>query len=112
MLAPGQRGQFLKHTEANARRFEQEGLEAAARLTAAGCNIHVALVGGGAMDLTIRALRVRLGLAERVSIVDGFVDPAEAGKWAREYYEIIKSDQCVPIGHTVNANVAMVTGFS
>ena len=41
-----------------------------------------------------------------------FVDPAEAGKWAREYYEIIKSDQCVPIGHTVNANVAMVTGFS
>lgn len=41
-----------------------------------------------------------------------FVDPAEAGKWAQEYYEIIKSDQCVPIGHTVNANVAMVTGFS
>jgi alkanesulfonate monooxygenase SsuD/methylene tetrahydromethanopterin reductase-like flavin-dependent oxidoreductase (luciferase family) len=41
-----------------------------------------------------------------------FVDPAEAGKWAREYYEIIKSDQCVPIGHTVNANIAMVTGFS
>ena len=41
-----------------------------------------------------------------------FVDPAEAGKWAHEYYEIIKSDQCVPIGHTVNANVAMVTGFS
>jgi glycosyltransferase involved in cell wall biosynthesis len=53
-------------------------LEAAARLTAAGRNMHVALVGGGAMDLTIRALRVRLGLAERVSIVDGFVDPAEA----------------------------------
>lgn len=41
-----------------------------------------------------------------------FVDPAEAGKWAHEYYEIIKSDECVPIGHTVNANVAMVTGFS
>ena len=41
-----------------------------------------------------------------------FVDPAEAGKWAHEYYDIIKSDQCVPIGHTVNANVAMVTGFS
>ncbi len=41
-----------------------------------------------------------------------FVDPAEAGKWAKEYYEIIKSDQCVPIGHAVNANVAMVTGFS
>ena len=41
-----------------------------------------------------------------------FVDPAEAGKWAHEYYEIIKSEECVPIGHTVNANVAMVTGFS
>ncbi len=41
-----------------------------------------------------------------------FVDPAEAGKWAGEYYDIIKSDQCVPIGHTVNANIAMVTGFS
>jgi alkanesulfonate monooxygenase SsuD/methylene tetrahydromethanopterin reductase-like flavin-dependent oxidoreductase (luciferase family) len=41
-----------------------------------------------------------------------FVDPAEAGKWASEYYEIIKSAECVPIGHTVNANVAMVTGFS
>jgi len=41
-----------------------------------------------------------------------FVDPAEAGKWAHEYYDIIRSDQCVPIGHTVNANIAMVTGFS
>jgi alkanesulfonate monooxygenase SsuD/methylene tetrahydromethanopterin reductase-like flavin-dependent oxidoreductase (luciferase family) len=41
-----------------------------------------------------------------------FVDPAEAGKWAREYYEIIKSAECVPIGHAVNANIAMVTGFS
>ena len=41
-----------------------------------------------------------------------FVDPAEAGKWAKEYYDIIKSDECVPIGHGVNANIAMVTGFS
>jgi alkanesulfonate monooxygenase SsuD/methylene tetrahydromethanopterin reductase-like flavin-dependent oxidoreductase (luciferase family) len=41
-----------------------------------------------------------------------FVDPAEAGKWAKEYYAIIRSNECVPIGHTVNANVAMVTGFS
>src|SRR5688572_561723 len=41
-----------------------------------------------------------------------FVDPIEAGKWAREYYEIIKSEACVPIGHAVNANIAMVTGFS
>jgi alkanesulfonate monooxygenase SsuD/methylene tetrahydromethanopterin reductase-like flavin-dependent oxidoreductase (luciferase family) len=41
-----------------------------------------------------------------------FVDPVEAAKWAGEYYEIIKSDQCVPIGHAVNANIAMATGFS
>ena len=41
-----------------------------------------------------------------------FVDPAEAAKWAGEYYEIIKSEECVPIGHAVNANIAMATGFS
>jgi len=41
-----------------------------------------------------------------------FIDPAEAAKWAGEYYQIIKSDECVPIGHAVNANIAMVTGFS
>ena len=41
-----------------------------------------------------------------------FVDPEEAAKWAGEYYEIIKSDECVPIGHSVNANIAMATGFS
>jgi hypothetical protein len=28
------------------------------------------------------------------------------------YYDIIKSDDCVPLGHTVNANIALVTGFS
>ena len=41
-----------------------------------------------------------------------FVDPADAAKWAGEYYDIIKSDECVPIGHSVNANIAMATGFS
>lgn len=41
-----------------------------------------------------------------------FIDPSEAAKWAQEYYDIIKSDACVPIGHTVNANIAMTTGFS
>ncbi len=41
-----------------------------------------------------------------------FVDPADAAKWAGEYYEIIKSEACVPIGHSVNANIAMATGFS
>src|SRR5215471_8406632 len=41
-----------------------------------------------------------------------FVDPAEAIKWVQEYYDIIKSAECSPIGHAVNANVAMVCGFS
>ena len=41
-----------------------------------------------------------------------FVDPDEARNWANIYYGIIKSDQCVPIGHSVNANIAMVSNFS
>ncbi|MSP67371.1 MAG: LLM class flavin-dependent oxidoreductase [Alphaproteobacteria bacterium] len=41
-----------------------------------------------------------------------FIDPAEAVKWASEYYAIIQSEACVPIGHAVNANIAMVTGLS
>src|SRR5260370_9888324 len=41
-----------------------------------------------------------------------FIDPAEAIKWGGEYYEIIKSEACVPIGHSVNANIAMVGGCS
>jgi alkanesulfonate monooxygenase SsuD/methylene tetrahydromethanopterin reductase-like flavin-dependent oxidoreductase (luciferase family) len=41
-----------------------------------------------------------------------FVDPDEARTWADIYYDIIKSDECVPLGHTVNANLALVTGFS
>jgi alkanesulfonate monooxygenase SsuD/methylene tetrahydromethanopterin reductase-like flavin-dependent oxidoreductase (luciferase family) len=41
-----------------------------------------------------------------------FLDPEEAKTWAEIYYGIIKSDQCVPIGHSVNANLAMVSNFS
>ena len=41
-----------------------------------------------------------------------FVNPEEASKWVSEYYDIIKSEECVPLGHAVNANIAMVTGFS
>ncbi len=41
-----------------------------------------------------------------------FLDPQSAGHWAEVYYSIIKSDQCVPIGHAVNPNFAMVAGFS
>jgi alkanesulfonate monooxygenase SsuD/methylene tetrahydromethanopterin reductase-like flavin-dependent oxidoreductase (luciferase family) len=38
-----------------------------------------------------------------------FVNPEEAKNWAEIYYGIIKSDECVPIGHAVNANLAMVS---
>jgi alkanesulfonate monooxygenase SsuD/methylene tetrahydromethanopterin reductase-like flavin-dependent oxidoreductase (luciferase family) len=41
-----------------------------------------------------------------------FIDPDEARTWADIYYGIIKSDACVPIGHSVNANIAMVSNFS
>ncbi len=53
-------------------------------------------------------LAARLGLG---ALTFAFVDPAEARKWVDEYYAIIEKE-CVPIGHTVNANIAMVTGFS
>lgn len=35
-----------------------------------------------------------------------------AAKWVEEYYDIIRSPRCVPLGHSVNANVALVTGMS
>jgi alkanesulfonate monooxygenase SsuD/methylene tetrahydromethanopterin reductase-like flavin-dependent oxidoreductase (luciferase family) len=41
-----------------------------------------------------------------------FVDPDEARTWAEIYYGIIKSEDCVPLGHAVNANMAMVSNFS
>ena len=41
-----------------------------------------------------------------------FVDPDEAKSWVDVYYDIIRSEECVPLGHTVNANIALVTGFS
>jgi alkanesulfonate monooxygenase SsuD/methylene tetrahydromethanopterin reductase-like flavin-dependent oxidoreductase (luciferase family) len=41
-----------------------------------------------------------------------FVDPDEARHWSSIYYDTIKSDECVPLGHTVNANLATVSAFS
>jgi alkanesulfonate monooxygenase SsuD/methylene tetrahydromethanopterin reductase-like flavin-dependent oxidoreductase (luciferase family) len=41
-----------------------------------------------------------------------FLDPEEAKTWADLYYSIIKSEECVPLTHVVNANIAMVAGFS
>ena len=37
-----------------------------------------------------------------------FVDPEDAKEWADQYYEILQSDECVPIGFSVNPNVAVV----
>jgi len=41
-----------------------------------------------------------------------FVEPEQAAKWVAEYYDIIRSEECVPIGYAVNANVALVSGMS
>ena len=41
-----------------------------------------------------------------------FLDQEEAKAWADIYYDIIKSEACVPIGHSVNANIAIVSNFS
>ncbi len=57
---------------------------------------------------TIR-MAARLGIG---ALTFAFVDPLEARSWVEEYYNIIKSDECVPIGHTVNANICMVSSFS
>ena len=41
-----------------------------------------------------------------------FLNPAEARTWSEIYYGIIRSEHCVPLGHSVNANLAMVSSFS
>ena len=53
-------------------------------------------------------LAAQLGIG---ALTFAFVDPAEAKHWVDDYYETFKNE-CVPIGHTVNPNVAMVTSFS
>jgi alkanesulfonate monooxygenase SsuD/methylene tetrahydromethanopterin reductase-like flavin-dependent oxidoreductase (luciferase family) len=53
-------------------------------------------------------LAARCGIG---ALTFAFVDPREAKQWVDEYYAIIKSDECVPIGHAVNPNICMVTGF-
>ena len=53
-------------------------------------------------------LAAQLGIG---ALTFAFVDPTEAKKWVDDYYETFKNE-CVPIGHTVNPNVAMVTSFS
>ncbi len=41
-----------------------------------------------------------------------FLDPEEARTWSKIYYDIIESEDCVPLGWSVNANIAMVSAFS
>ena len=41
-----------------------------------------------------------------------FLDPEEAKTWTETYYDTIMSEECVPLGHAVNANIAMVSAFS
>jgi alkanesulfonate monooxygenase SsuD/methylene tetrahydromethanopterin reductase-like flavin-dependent oxidoreductase (luciferase family) len=53
-------------------------------------------------------LAAQLGMG---ALTFAFIDPAEAAHWITDYYDTFKRE-CVPIGHTVNPNVAMVTGFS
>jgi alkanesulfonate monooxygenase SsuD/methylene tetrahydromethanopterin reductase-like flavin-dependent oxidoreductase (luciferase family) len=40
-----------------------------------------------------------------------FVDPGTAGAWADDYYATLASDECVPAGFAVNANIAIATPF-
>lgn len=53
-------------------------------------------------------LAARLGLG---ALTFAFIDPSEAKQWVDDYYRIFK-EECVPIGHRVNPNICMVSGFS
>jgi alkanesulfonate monooxygenase SsuD/methylene tetrahydromethanopterin reductase-like flavin-dependent oxidoreductase (luciferase family) len=56
---------------------------------------------------------IRIAASKGVgALAFSFVDPDEARNWNRIYYDTIKSDACVPLGHAVNANIAMVSAFS
>src|SRR5256885_480784 len=37
-----------------------------------------------------------------------FVEPEDAGKWVREYHEILASDQCRPVGFAINPSACVV----
>jgi len=52
-------------------------------------------------------LAAQLGLG---ALTFAFIDPDEARHWVSDYYETFKKE-CVPIGHAVNPNIGMVTGF-
>ena len=54
-----------------------------------------------------RAARCGLGV-----LAFAFVAPEQTREWVDAYYAIVKSEDCVPITHRVNANIAIVGGFS
>jgi alkanesulfonate monooxygenase SsuD/methylene tetrahydromethanopterin reductase-like flavin-dependent oxidoreductase (luciferase family) len=54
-----------------------------------------------------RAARHGLG-----ALTFAFVEPEQAAKWVQEYYDIIRSEECVPVSHVVNPNIALVSGMS
>ena len=54
------------------------------------------------------SMAARLGLG---ALTFALVSPEQAKVWIDEYYEIIKTE-CVPIGHTVNANIALTSPLS
>lgn len=57
-------------------------------------------------DATIH-LAAQMGVG---ALAHGFFDPAEAQRVVADYYETFKRE-CVPIGHAVNPNVAMLNPF-
>jgi alkanesulfonate monooxygenase SsuD/methylene tetrahydromethanopterin reductase-like flavin-dependent oxidoreductase (luciferase family) len=64
-------------------------------------------MGCSRRESILRAARAGVG-----ALVFGFVEPDQAAVWIKEYYDIIKSEECVPLGHSVNANIAAVTALS
>jgi len=50
----------------------------------------------------------RLGMG---ALTFAFIDENEARQWVRDYYETFRRE-CIPIGHAVNPNIAIVAGFS
>ena len=53
-------------------------------------------------------LAARCGMG---ALTFSFINPDEAAAWVDDYYRILAAE-CTPIGHAVNANIAMVTGLS
>jgi alkanesulfonate monooxygenase SsuD/methylene tetrahydromethanopterin reductase-like flavin-dependent oxidoreductase (luciferase family) len=53
-------------------------------------------------------LAAQLGIG---ALTFSFIDPDEAKHWVDDYYTTLKNE-CIPIGHAINPNIAMVTSFS